>query len=137
MRDLLGRIILVAGFSLSSLEVPLPLACSVFPEKSADNLMGIPLYVLCCFSLIAFSIFSLSLIFVNLITMFLSVFLLVIILYGTLCFLYLGDCFLFHVMEVFSYCLFLYFLTPFLSLFSFWDSYNANVGAFNVVLEVS
>ena len=45
------------------------LACRVSAEKSAVNLMGIPLYVICHFSLVAFSNFSFSLIFVNLITM--------------------------------------------------------------------
>ena len=45
----------------------------------------------------------------------LSVFLLGFILYGTLCFLDLGYCFLSHVREVFSYYLFKYFLRPFLS----------------------
>jgi len=38
--------------------------------------------------------------------------------------------------EVFSYYLFKYFIRSFLSLFSFWDPYNANIGVFNVVLEV-
>ena len=52
-------------------------------------------------------------------------------------FLDLCDCFLSHVREVFSYYLFKYFLQSFLSLFSFWDPYNANVGVFNVVPEVS
>ena len=33
--------------------------------------------------------------------------------------------------------LFKYFLRSFLSLSSFWDPYNANVGEFNVVPEVS
>ena len=47
--------------------------------------MGVPLYVICHFSLVAFNIFSLSLIFVSLITICLSVFLLVFILSGTLC----------------------------------------------------
>ena len=42
-----------------------------------------------------------------------------------------------HVKEVFSYCLFKYFLRSFLSLFLFWEPYNANVGAFNVVPEIS
>jgi len=31
------------------------LACRVSVEKSADNLMGVLLYVVCCFSLVAFS----------------------------------------------------------------------------------
>ena len=55
----------------------------------------------------------------------------------SLCFLDLVDCFLSHVQEVASYYLFKYFLRLFLPLFFFWDSYNANVDAFNVMLEVS
>ena len=47
--------------------------------------MGIPFYVICCFSLVAFNIFSLYLIFDSLINMCLGVFLLGFILYGTLC----------------------------------------------------
>ena len=47
--------------------------------------MGIPLYVICCFSLAAFNIFSLYLIFDSLINMCLAVFLLGFILYVTLC----------------------------------------------------
>ena len=39
------------------------LACRVSAERSAVNLMGIPLYAICCFSLAAFNIFSLYLIF--------------------------------------------------------------------------
>ena len=52
------------------------LACRVSVEKSANNFMAVPLYVICHFSLVAFNILSLSLIFVSLITMCLSVFLL-------------------------------------------------------------
>ena len=45
-----------------------------------------------------------------------------------LCFLYLVICFFLQVWEVFS-CNFLkYIFIPFLSLFSFWDPYNVNVG---------
>ena len=47
--------------------------------------MGVPLYVTCCFSLAAFNILSLCLVFVSLISMCLGVFLLGFILYGTLC----------------------------------------------------
>ena len=47
--------------------------------------MGIPLYVIIFFSLAAFNIFSLYLIFDSLINMRLGVFLLGFILYGTLC----------------------------------------------------
>ena len=46
------------------------------------------------------------------------------------------ECFLSHVRELFSYYLFKYFLRPFLSLFSFWDHYNANGGTFNIVPHV-
>ena len=60
------------------------LACRISAEKSAYNLMGSPLYVIYCFSFVAFNIFSLSLIFVSLITMCLCMFLLGFILYGTL-----------------------------------------------------
>ena len=82
-------------------------------------------------SLVAFNNFSLALIFVNLITMCLGVFLL------GFCFLDLGGYFLSHVREVFNYNLFKYFLESFLSLFSFWNPYNANVGVFYFVPEVS
>ena len=45
--------------------------------------MEIPLYVICCFSLVAFDIFSLSLILISLINLCLTMFLLEFILYGT------------------------------------------------------
>ena len=61
------------------------LACRVSAEKSAVNLMGVPLYVICHFSLAAFNNFSLSLNFAHLINMCLGMFLLGFILYGTLC----------------------------------------------------
>src|SRR5574337_976672 len=99
--------------------------------------MGIPLCVICCFSLAAFNICSLCLIFVNLINMCLGVFFLGFILFGTLGFLDLGDYFLLHFRDVFNYYLLRYFLMVFLFVFFFWDSYDLNVGAFNIVLEVS
>ena len=40
------------------------LACRVSAERSVVNLIGIPLYVICCFFLAAFNIFSLCLILV-------------------------------------------------------------------------
>ena len=110
------------------------LACRVSAEKSADNHMGFPLYVICCFSFFAFSICSLSFCqfdycvswhvppWVNLV-------------WDSLL-LNLGDCFLLHAREFFSYYLFKYFLRSFLSLFCFWDSYNENVGVFDIVSEV-
>ena len=57
------------------------LACRVSAERSAAKHMGFPLYVTCCFSLAAFNILSLCLVFVSLISMFLLEF----ILYGILC----------------------------------------------------
>ena len=49
----------------------------------------------------------------------------------------LTDYFLSHVREVFNSNLFKYFLSPFPFLFFFWDPYNSNVRAFNVVPEFS
>ena len=51
----------------------------------------------------------------------------------SLCLLDLIDYFLFHVGEIFNYNLFKNFLIPFIFLFFFWDPYNSNVGAFNIV----
>ena len=78
--------------------------------------MGLPLYVTCSFSLAAFNILSLCLIFVVCLGMFLFGF----TLYGTLCaFLDLIDDFLFDIGEIFNYNLFKIFLIPFLFLFFF------------------
>ena len=57
--------------------------------------------------------------------------------WDSLCFLDLIDSFLTHIREAFNCNLFKYFLSPFLFLFLFWDPYNSNVGAFNVVPKVS
>ena len=58
--------------------------------------------------------------------------------WDSLCFQDLINYFLSHIREVFNYNLFKYFLSPFLFLFFFfWDPYNSNVHAFNVVPEVS
>ena len=100
--------------------------------------MGIPLCVICCFSLAAFNICSLCLIFVNLINKCLgAVSPWVYPVWDSLGFLDLGDYFLPHFREVFKYYLLKYFLMVFLFVFFFWDSYDSNVGAFNIVLEVS
>ena len=88
------------------------------------------------FSLASSNIFSLYLIYDSLISMCLGVFLLEFILYGTLCASWIFDFFLSHIREGLNYNLFKYFLSPFLFLFFFWDPYNSNVGAFNVVPEV-
>ena len=60
------------------------LAWRVSIDRSAVILMGIPLCIICCFSLAAFNICSLCLTFVNLINMYLGVFHLGFILFGTL-----------------------------------------------------
>ena len=86
MRSLLGNLgcrffpFITLNMSCHSL-----LGCRVSAEKSAVNLMGIPLYVISCFSLAAFNIFSLYLIFDSLINMCLGMFQFGFILYGTLC----------------------------------------------------
>ena len=100
--------------------------------------MGIPLCVICCFSLAPFNISSLCLIFVDLINMCLVVFHLGFILFGTLWVSWSWVAiFLPHFMEVFNYYLLKYFLMPFLCVFFFSDSYDSNVGVFDIVPEVS
>ena len=94
------------------------LACRVSAERYAVNLMGIPLYVICCFSLAAFNIFSLYLIFDSLICV-LACFSLDLSCMGLSALPGL-DYFLSHIREVFQYH-FKYFLSPFLFLFFFWD----------------
>ena len=59
-----------------------PLVCRVSVERSAVILIGISLYVICCFSLTAVNICCLWLNFVSLINMCLGVFLLGFTLYG-------------------------------------------------------
>ena len=73
-------------FSLNTLNIPCHslLACRVSAERSAVNCMGFPLYVTCCFSLAAFNILSLCLVFVSLVSVCLDAFLLEFIQYGTL-----------------------------------------------------
>ena len=113
------------------------LAWRVSIDRSAVILMGIPLCIICCFSLAALNICSLFLIFVNLINMCLGVFHFGFVLFGTLGFLDLGGCFLPHFRDVFNYYLLKYFLMPFLFIFFLLDAYDLNVGAFNVVPEDS
>ena len=80
-------------------------------DRSAVILMGIPLCVVCCFSLAAFNICSLCLIFVNLIKMCLGVSSpWVYPVWNSLCFLDLGGYFCRHFGEVFSYYLLEYLL---------------------------
>ena len=72
-------------FSILNISCHSLLACRVSAERSAVKCMGFPLYVYCSFSLAAFNILSLCLVFVSLISMCLDVFLLGFILYGILC----------------------------------------------------
>ena len=60
------------------------LTCRVSAERSAVKHTRFFLYVTCCFSLVAFNILSLCLVYVSLISVCLGMFLLGFILYGTL-----------------------------------------------------
>ena len=97
--------------------------------------MGIPLCVICCFSLATFNICSLCLIFINLIDMCLGVFVLGLSWLGLSGFLGPECYFLPHFREIFNYYL-KCFLMPFPFVFFFWDSYDSNVGTFNILPEV-
>ena len=100
--------------------------------------MWIPLCVFCCFSLAAFHICSLCLIFINFINMCLWVFWpWVYLVWDSLGFLDLGGYFLLHFRKVFDYYILNYFLMPFLFVVFFWDTYDLNVGAFNIVFLFS
>ena len=94
--------------------------------------MGIPLCIICCFSLAAFNICALCLIFDVL-----SNSPWVYRVWDSLGFLDLCNYFLPHFGEVFSYYLLKYFLTVFRFVLFFQDSYDLNVGAFNIVPEIS
>ena len=72
-------------FSTLNISCHFLLAFRVSAERSAVKCMGSPLYVTCCFSLAAFNILSLCLVFVSLISMCLGGFFLGFILYGTVC----------------------------------------------------
>ena len=108
MISLLDRVIWLLGFfpPLITLNVSCHfiLGCRVSIERSAIILIWIPLYVICFFSLIAFKICSLCLIFVSLIHMCLGVCFLGFIHGMGLCGLpKLGGYFLSHVKEVSEY----------------------------------
>ena len=92
------------------------LACRVSAVRSAAKHMGFPLHVTCCFSLAAFNIRSLCLVFVSLISMSWCVSPWVYSVWNSLCLLDLIDYFLFHVGEIVNYNLFKNFLIPFLFL---------------------
>ena len=138
MRPMLGTIILgfrFFPFITLNISCHCLLDCRVSAERSAVKQIGFPLYVTCCFSLAAFNIPSLCLVFVSLISMCLGVFLLGFILYGTLhdsciwltnSFSMLGKFSTVISSKIFSYH-FLFFCEP----------YIFNVGAFDIVPEVS
>ena len=98
--------------------------------------MGIPLCVICCFSLAAFNICSCvwsSLIWLICVLGYFTLSLSCLELSG---FSGLGGYFLPPFREVFNYYLLKYFILAFLFVF-FWDSYDSNVGVFNIVPEIS
>ena len=114
------------------------LACRVSAEKSANTLMGVPLYVICCFSLVAFNILSLTLIFVSLITVCLGVFPLGFILPETLCASWTWLTISFPMFGKFSSIITLnVFSGPFSLSSPSGTPIMPNVGVFNVVSEVS
>ena len=112
-------------FSFITLSMPCHslLVWRVSIERSAVILVGITLCVICHFSLAAFNICSLCLIFVNVINMCLGDSPWVYPIWDFLGFLNLGGYFLPHFRDVFNYYLLKYFLMPFLFIF-FWDSYD-------------
>ena len=86
------------------------LACRVSTERSAVKCMGFPLYVTCYFSLAAFNILSMCLVFVSLIkyvSWHVSPW--VYPVWESLCLLDLNDYFLFNVGEIFNYNLLKFF----------------------------
>ena len=101
--------------------------------------MGIPLCVICCFSFAAFNICSFCLIFINLINMCLGVFHLGFTFFGTLWVSWTWVSISFPVLGRFSTIISSsIFSWPFFFVFFFfWNSYDLNVGAFNIVPEVS
>ena len=137
----MGRVILVGvffPFITLTISCHSLLACRVSAKKSANKLIGVPLNVICLFSLAAaFNLCSLSLILVSLINMYLRLFLLGFILYGTHCAFWILVSDSSPMLGNFSAVLFKNFLWPFLSLLSFWHAYDADVGVFKVVPEFS
>ena len=109
------------------------LACRVSVEKSADNFMGVPFYVTCHFFPCWFQYFIFVFNFVALITMCLYVFFLGFILSGTLCTSWTWLTISFPMLGNFSAVISSNISRSSISLLSSWNSYNANVGAFNVV----
>ena len=105
------------------------LAWRISIEKSAVILIGIPLCVICCFSLAAFNTCSLCLIFVTLINMYVWVFHLGFILFGTLWVSWTWVAISFPILGKFST-----FISS--SIFSH-PFFLSSFGEFNIVPEVS
>ena len=100
--------------------------------------MGIPLCAICCFSLAAFNIYSLCLIFISLINMCLWVFHLGFILFGTRWVSWTWVAISFPILGKFSTIISSsIFPCPFFFLLLLGLSYDSNVGVFNNVPEVS
>ena len=87
MRFLLGTVIWLYIFPFQYLKyiLPFPSGLQSCCWKISCYAYGISLVCTCCFSLAAFNIFSLCLVFVSLISVCLDVFLCEFILYGVLC----------------------------------------------------
>ena len=113
------------------------LACRVSAERSAVKHMGFPFYATFCFSLAAFNILSLCLIFVSLISICLRVFLLGFILYGTLCASWTWLTISFSMLGKFSTIISSKFSHTLSFSLLLLDPYNSNVGMFDIVPEVS
>ena len=101
-------------FSILNISCHSLLACRASAERSAVEHIELPLYVTYCFSLAAFNILFLCLVFVWSVCA-LVCFSLVYPVWNSLCLLDLIGYFLFHVGEIFNYNLFKNFLIPFLS----------------------
>ena len=129
MRSLPCTVILIVDFSLSIVSIypAIPFwPAKFFAKKSAVKHMGFSFYVTCCFSFSAFNRLSLCFIFVSLINMYLGMFLLGFILYGTHCvswtWLIISSSMLVKFSTIISSK---NFLVLFLFLFFFWDLYNS------------
>ena len=136
MKVFLGRVFLVVGSSFSSLRV-----CCIIPFWFVDFLLRNQLIMLwefpcvCLFfPLVAFNNLSLSLIFVTLITVCLGMFFLGFILTGPLSVSQTWLTISFPLLGMFSAITSSSIFSGPFSVFSF---YNANIGVFNVVPDVS
>ena len=112
-RVLWGRVFLVEVLPFYHFKYIMPFPSGLWSFKSADSLMGVPLYVICHFSLVVFTILSQVFNFCQF-----DCYVWVCSSLGLSCLGLsvlpgLGDYFLSHVWEVFSYYLFKYFLRSF------------------------